>query len=94
MSSVKLVILIRSLLFFIFCKINWNAVDKVIDDMFKSSTHQQSQALIGYPTSASGILILLSNQEMLLGLTHIFILQERLEDNFIPIISWAWYNTA
>ena len=47
---------------------------------------------ISYPTSVSGIIVLLiNNQEILLDFAD-FALQVQLEDNLIVSISRAWYN--
>ena len=48
--------------------------------------------IISYPTSASGIIVLLKkNQEISLDFAD-FTLQEQLEDNLMVSISQAWYN--
>ena len=48
--------------------------------------------IISYPTSASGIIVLLkNNQEILLDLTD-FAVQEQPEDNLMFAISRSWYN--
>ena len=49
--------------------------------------------IISYPTSASGIIVLLkNNQESLLDLVDFALQEQYLEDNLMVSISWAWYN--
>ena len=48
--------------------------------------------IISYPTSASGIIVLLkNNQETLIDLVD-FALKEQLEDNLMVSFSRAWFN--
>ena len=48
--------------------------------------------IISYPTSASGIILLLKNNQEILPDLIDFALQEQPEDNLMVAISRAWYK--
>ena len=60
--------------------------------MIDSQQGSELAIIISYPTSTSGIIVLLKKQsEILLDLAH-FTLQEQADDNLMVAISQAWYN--
>ena len=78
---------------------HWNLFESIGHDCpqarirYEMISNAELAIIIPYPTSVSGIIIVLlkTKKETLLDFAD-FTLQEQPEDNLMVTISWAWYN--